>query len=374
MADNSKIAGFSKRMFGFMVKSRKAPEGKIEQFTGGKNIQRRKFIARPAAFIIAFALSFAIVTANDRGVFKSPEEHKAAPIASKVLAMPYSEVETLDHGVAYKLLDDMETADDKANPATKDNPRVGLTLTMNDMRADAYHKIYRGTTLDPDFLADNNDERRALANFILTSPIIGEASRNWETADNATRVDYLQQISNTHSGIFGFKPAKIQTKELGSMKVLGITVGVVRGYWDGKAITFNTDKASGWNDFPEILSTTIHENSHNHQSQMAAMVIDGRIAKSDPRYDQARLFRANSKRYRPGNAKATDMILGTGMAIYQRQPMERHSFFSGNLAGNLMKIRYKMEKEGISPSITDKDLRELEKRTLKHHVSRGFGL
>ena len=171
-----------------------------------------------------------------------------------------------------------------------------LTYLNHQPRAEdrpALSKLYQAFTLDQGFAADEKAKMDGLVETLKRDETLAKAQAHWPRLTPQLRARVMQHVAEIHSKHMGFQPVKVALFE----EPADANKRMRNGYYDRKAgdIKLNAHAEAKLANFAGALNLIIHENSHNHQVQMARQFTLGAITNADPRHTQARIFKENLK-------------------------------------------------------------------------------
>lgn len=198
-----------------------------------------------------------------------------------------------------------------------------LTYLNRELRAEdrpALSKLYQAFSLDGDFASDEKAKMDSLAEILKQDETLAKAQTHWAKLTPQLRARVMQHVADIHSKHMGFQPVKV-----GLFEAEADDKGRIKnGYYDRKAgdIKLNAHANAKLANFAGALNLIIHENSHNHQVQLARKFELGAVPKTDPRHVQARIFKENLK-------DGSYIVAHLDYAAYRAQPLELHANAAG---------------------------------------------
>lgn len=201
-----------------------------------------------------------------------------------------------------------------------------------DDRRSALVRVYQATELDPQFQAA---ELAALDSALLevrSIPNIKERRRVWPTLARAGKIALLQEVLDAHCralNIVGSDVPRLVLYSDAPQAKAAARGDHDNGFYDSTAhaIYLNDDKDGFKQYFDEMLDAVVHENTHNRQRMLVRQLgtpAAPPIGSGD--HLQISLFELNSG--------ATGYI-DAPSAGYKEQPVERHAWLAGGVAGKL---------------------------------------
>ena len=190
-------------------------------------------------------------------------------------------------------------------------------------------RMYAVMELEPAFITQERQNLIDLANALKADQRIMDARRGWSRMNNTEKQEILQMVLDKHSAVLGVPSPKLtafrQSPRFG---------GIMNAYYNPKTqtIAMNTHGQASFGNFLDAVNTLVHENSHHYQHLLTLQLKDGSLTESDPRYWQARIFRAN---FEPGGYLEPQGSMGSYNA-YRGQPVEMHAFAAGNAIAQLL--------------------------------------
>lgn len=201
-------------------------------------------------------------------------------------------------------------------------------------------RMYAVMEMEPGFIAHERQNLIDLSTALKADPRVMDARKDWARMSVDEKQAVLQIVLEKHSAVLGIDAPKLTT--IRQSPRMG---GILNAYYNPKnrMIAMNTHGQASFGNFLEAVNTLVHENSHHYQNMLTLQLKDGSLTEADPRYWQARIFRAN---FEPGGYLEPSGSMASYHA-YRNQPVEMHAFAAGNAVAQLL-IRPPLPKLGLT--------------------------
>ncbi len=184
--------------------------------------------------------------------------------------------------------------------------------------------LYENLEFDPAFKLKDEDRRRKITSKLVEDKEIRDARTGWNAKTDEQKLAVITKALAAQSAVYGIPPPSIR---------LFCDPSGPCGMFEGQTCTvnLNTHPVSTWFDYAKALDTALHENAHHYQHVLAQRHKDGLLDEDSDEYLQAQLFAINEE----GQGYMTfDDLLTIGdhaeaLRIYKTQPMEKHSYDTG---------------------------------------------
>jgi hypothetical protein len=225
----------------------------------------------------------------------------------------------------------LQTVKDKKKLAGKSNAeklqllrdlRGPSTAMTPELRA-AQREIYKTLKLDKEFVKEDKKKRKDIVGKLIATKAdkaeFKDKRKNWKKQTDDEKLNLIRKAIKAQSEALGIPaPEVVAINE-------PIKDGLItNGYFnpnDGK-IYINLNPDSSVHDFEKAIDLAFHENSHNYQNELVKLLKDGKLPKTDPRYEQALLFEIN--------LEPQAYVRGAeNFDVYKKQPLEEHAHKNG---------------------------------------------
>ena len=195
------------------------------------------------------------------------------------------------------------------------------SMTLTNEQWIMQQAIYEATEVDKSFKKQDDKLRQQYLDELKKNKEVQDALAHWNDTDStgapvmdqAAKEKILKKIIATQSKAYNTAEPKIN--------------------WSPAQITsvaeFKADSGeilidpSTLGDAEELVRAVLHENTHNFQENLKNKYLDGKLDKSDPMYEQAKMFALNYS----GDGYVTQAENPT---LYELQPTELHAHDAGN--------------------------------------------
>ena len=189
---------------------------------------------------------------------------------------------------------------------------------MSDADKAAQRKIYRNMPLEKDFKKFDDQKRNELVKKLKSDKIVQNAQKNWSKLTEKEKLAAMQQVVKLQADTYGFS----KTPEVKLYDKAPKNGMISNGTYKGSKIHLNKNKDSKFGtSFEKAVNVVTHEAAHHYQHELAEKFEKGKIPKSDPAYEQAKLFAINNESYVPSKEEFN---------TYQKQPLENHANRTGS--------------------------------------------
>ena len=163
----------------------------------------------------------------------------------------------------------------------------GPSTALTDEQRLMQRALYSSMQLDEKFKKEDKKTRDQYHKELKSDKELQNAVNNWNktkdgqpVVDLETKKKMIDKILKAQSKAYGIDVPKVDWYTGSEGDFGGFQA-------DKNLISLNTFYL---NNAKEMIDTVIHENTHNYQDELAKQFVDGKIKKTDPRYEQAKTF------------------------------------------------------------------------------------